>query len=106
MLKVTTFSKEISPALYFSTRSLYMRTGLEPVGRPRTKGCVGVGAKALILSLGELEMVVKGGVKLPTDDVVCDVGRGRCRIVSDNESHIAGIARVSISGSIIQEKCR
>jgi hypothetical protein len=34
-----------------------MRTGLEPVGRPRTKGCVGVGAKALILSLAELEMV-------------------------------------------------
>jgi hypothetical protein len=34
-----------------------MRTGLEPVGRPRTKGCVGVGAKALILSLDELEMV-------------------------------------------------
>jgi len=38
-----------------------MRTGLEPVGRPRTKGCVGVGAKALILSLGELEMVGKRG---------------------------------------------
>ena len=34
-----------------------MRTGLDPVGRPRTKGCEGVGAKALILSLGELEMV-------------------------------------------------
>ena len=50
ILKVTTFSKEISPALYFSTRILYILTGEEPVGRPRTKGCSGVGAKALILS--------------------------------------------------------
>jgi hypothetical protein len=36
-----------------------MRTGLEPVGRPSTKGCEGVGAKALILSLSGLEMVGK-----------------------------------------------
>jgi hypothetical protein len=36
-----------------------MKTGLEPVGRPRTKGYFGVGAKALILSLNELEMVGK-----------------------------------------------
>lgn len=28
-----------------------MRTGLDPVGRPRTNGCSGVGLKCLILSL-------------------------------------------------------
>ena len=72
-----------------------MRTGLDPVGRPRTKGCEGVGEKALILSLGELEKggVVRGGML--TDDVVGDVGRGGSRIVSNDESHVAGIEGVS-----------
>lgn len=50
ILKVTTFLNEISPALYFSTRILYMPIGEEPVGRPRTKGWSGVGPKALIRS--------------------------------------------------------
>jgi hypothetical protein len=34
-----------------------MRIGLELVGKLRTKGCVGISTKALILSLGELEIV-------------------------------------------------
>lgn len=51
ILKVTTFSKETSPALYFSTRILYRLSGEEPVGRPSTKGCAGVGAKCLMRSV-------------------------------------------------------
>ena len=67
MLNVTTFSKEISPALYFSTRILYMRTGLDPVGRPRMKGCSGVGLKCLILSekLSEKAFLSRGGGHVP-----------------------------------------
>ena len=66
MLKVTTFSNEISPALYFCTRISYILIGDEPVGRPRTKGCSGVGAKALILSIYETLSWGrhKGGVEL------------------------------------------
>lgn len=52
MLKVTTFWKEISPALCFSIRSLYIAKGLLPVGRPRTKGREEVGAKELMRSVG------------------------------------------------------
>lgn len=55
ILNVTTCSKDISPALYFSTRILYILTGEEPVGRPKMKGCSAVGLKVLILSLGALE---------------------------------------------------
>ena len=50
MLNVMTFSNDISPALYFSTRTLYIPTGLDPVGRPRTNGWSLVGLKLLILS--------------------------------------------------------
>lgn len=39
-----------SPALYFSTSTLYTPSGVPPVGRPRTKRCAGVGAKWLIRS--------------------------------------------------------
>ncbi len=38
MLKVTTFRKLTSPALFLRTSSLYTPMGLEPVGRPSTKG--------------------------------------------------------------------
>jgi hypothetical protein len=48
-------------------------TGDEPVGRPKTKGCSGVGAKALILSDGVLTGAAAGGVEGPTDDVFGDV---------------------------------
>jgi hypothetical protein len=48
MLNVTTFLKEISPALKRWTKILYMISGLLPVGRPRTKGLSGVGAKSLM----------------------------------------------------------
>jgi hypothetical protein len=50
MLNVTTFLNEIAPARCFSTSVLYIRIGLLPVGRPRTKGLSCVGANLLIRS--------------------------------------------------------
>ena len=37
-----------APALYFSTRILYTPRGLEPVGKPSTKGFSAVGWKVLM----------------------------------------------------------
>lgn len=51
MLNVTTFLNEILPALCFSISNLYTASGLLPVGRPRTKGRVSVGPKALMRSV-------------------------------------------------------
>ena len=50
MLKVTTFSKESSPALTIATRCWYVGMGVEPVGRPSTKGLSAVGANARMRS--------------------------------------------------------
>jgi hypothetical protein len=50
MLKVTTLRKDISPALYRWTKCWYIKTGLLPVGKPRTKGFSGVGLKVLMRS--------------------------------------------------------
>lgn len=50
MLKVITFLKDTSPALCFSTKTLYMGSGLLPVGSPRIKGLDSVGAKVFIRS--------------------------------------------------------
>ena len=43
MLKVTTFLKDISPALCRRIISLYVSIGEEPVGNPNTKGFAEVG---------------------------------------------------------------
>ena len=50
MLKVTTFLNESSPALTIATRCLYVGIGVEPVGRPSTKGFEAVGANARMRS--------------------------------------------------------
>ena len=65
-----------------------MSSGDEPVGRPRTKGFSGVGAKVLMRS-GRCEHVIlsldiKQGAL--TNDVVCNVLGGRSLVVSDDES--------------------
>lgn len=64
ILKVTTFWKDILPALCCWTRCRYIKTGLLPVGNPRTKGFSGVGLKALMRSYASplAEHVPKYGI--------------------------------------------
>lgn len=65
-----------------------MPMGEEPVGRPRTKGCSGVGSKALIRSDQMLTSACElSGMKNLTNDVLRDIGRSFCFTVSDDESH-------------------
>ena len=60
MLNVTTCLKLSSPALCMRTSALYVVSGLEPVGRPSTKGLSAVGANLLIRCDVE-NQIVEGG---------------------------------------------
>jgi hypothetical protein len=59
MLNVTTFLNEIAPARCLSTKVLYMRIGLLPVGRPRTNGLSSVGANVLMRSATSVSVNLK-----------------------------------------------
>ena len=48
ILNVTTFLKLISPFLCAATRFLYIPSGDDPVGKPKTKGFSSVGPKDFI----------------------------------------------------------
>lgn len=68
-----------------------MLMGEEPVGRPRTKGCSGVGAKALMRSIqAPISICKTGGRHSLTNNVLRNISRSFCLAVSDDESHIGG----------------
>jgi hypothetical protein len=68
--------------------------GEDPVGRPRTKGCSGVGLNVLILSGANVRRGRVGCERVTgilTDDVVCCVFAGSSRLVSDDDPHVDSI---------------
>lgn len=63
MLNVTTFLKDIWPALYRWTRILYTISGLLPVGKPSTNGLAVDGENALMRPMNILERSMSSRVQ-------------------------------------------
>ena len=88
MLNVTTSRKEISPFLWCLTKFLYTPSGELPVGRPSTKGLLGVGPKALIRS-GRIRMREIDLQDLSrTNDIAGDEFGCRILVVTNDKTHL------------------